>query len=49
MVVPKLPDDDVGSLEGMYVTFGNGRLSVTQFPVLGCARMVSRCVLHTPP
>jgi hypothetical protein len=35
MVVPKLPDDDVASLEGMYVTFGNGRLSVTQFPVLG--------------
>jgi hypothetical protein len=35
MVVPKLPDDDIASLEGMYVTFGNGRLSVTQFPVLG--------------
>jgi hypothetical protein len=35
MVVPKLPDDYVASLEGVYVTFGNGRLSVTQFPVLG--------------
>jgi hypothetical protein len=35
VVVPKLPDDDVASLEGMYVTFGNGTLSVTQFPVLG--------------
>jgi hypothetical protein len=46
MVVPKLPGDDVASAEGMYVTFGNGRLSVTQFLVLGSARMVSRCVLH---
>jgi hypothetical protein len=35
VVVPKLPGDDVASLEGMYVTFGNGGLSVTQFPVLG--------------
>jgi hypothetical protein len=34
MVMPKLPDDDVASLEGVYVTFGYGRLSVTQFPVL---------------
>lgn len=31
----ELPCDDVASLEGLYVTFGNGRLSVTQFPVLG--------------
>jgi hypothetical protein len=35
MVMPRLPDDDVASLEGMYVTFRNGHLSVTQFPVLG--------------
>jgi hypothetical protein len=30
----------------VYVTFRHGRLSVTQFPVLGWARMVSRGVLH---
>jgi hypothetical protein len=35
MVVPKLPGDNVASLEGMYMAFGNGRLSVTQFPFLG--------------
>jgi hypothetical protein len=36
MVVPKLPDDDVASLEGVYVTFGNGRLSVADsVPSLG--------------